>query len=413
MTGPTVRSLVAPSARGARGQEVVRRANRSAVLSHVHVAGPTSRAALTAKLALNRSTIGDLTAELVSLGLVTEEQPEEGAGRPARRTGRPSIVVRPRSDVTALAVALEVDRITVALVGLGGVVLRRSSRRHRPGQHDVHHVVDAVTRQVEELLEPGGYTRCVGVGVSVPGVVRRTDALVRLAPNLGWVDEPFSELLATALSMSVVADNDATLGVAAEHLRGAAVGVEDVAYVRSDVGIGGGIISGGQLLHGAQGGTGEVGHLLVDSSGLKCRCGATGCWETKVGVDRLLTSAGRLPGGGAHAVEEVLEAAAGGDDRCTEAVDEVAYWTGIGLANVVTAFDPRVIVMAGVLDQVWRARPDVVRDGLGHSSRIAILDSVEVRSAGLGEDSPLIGAAELALAPLLADPTGPPLEASG
>jgi predicted NBD/HSP70 family sugar kinase len=407
MTGPTVRSPATSGARGARGQEAVRRANRSAVLSHVHVAGPTSRAALTAKLALNRSTIGDLTAELESLGLVSEEHPEDGAGRPGRRTGRPSIVVRPRSDVVALAVALEVDRITVALVGLGGAVIRRSSRRHRPGQHDVRQVVDAVTRQVEALLEPGGYTRCVGAGVSVPGAVRRSDALVRFAPNLGWVDEPFPELLAAALDLTVVADNDATLGVAAEHLRGAAVGVEDVAYVRSDVGIGGGVISGGQLLHGAQGGTGEVGHLLVDSAGLKCRCGATGCWETKVGVDRLLTSAGRLPGGGAHAVEEVMEAAARGDRRCATAVDEVAYWTGIGLANVVTAFDPRVIVVAGVLDQAWRARPDLVRDGICHSTRFAMLDDVEVRSAGLGEDAPLIGAAELAFGPLLANPTGP------
>jgi predicted NBD/HSP70 family sugar kinase len=413
MTGPTVRGLAAQAPPGARGQEAVRRANRSAVLSHVHVAGATSRAELTARLSLNRSTIGDLTVELASLGLVTEEQPEDGAGRTTRRTGRPSLVVRPRSDVTALAVALEVDRITVALVGLGGVVLRRSSRRHRPGQHDVRHVVDAVAQQTEELLEPGGYARCVGVGVSVPGVVRRTDALVRFAPNLGWVDEPFPELLAAALGMSVVADNDATLGVAAEHLRGAAVGVEDVAYVRSDVGIGGGVISGGKLLHGAQGGTGEVGHLLVDSAGLKCRCGATGCWETKVGVDRLLASAGRLPGGGQHAVQQVIEAAVAGDERCATAVDDVAFWTGIGLANVVTAFDPRVIVVAGVLDQVWRARPDVVRDGISHSSRIALLDEVDVRSAGLGEDSPLIGAAELALAPLLADPTGPPLVASG
>ena len=413
MTGPTVRGLSSSGSRAARGQEAVRRANRSAVLSHVHVAGPTSRAELTARLALNRSTIGDLTAELATLGLVTEEVPEDGQVRSARRTGRPSLVVRPRSDVTALAVALEVDRITVALVGLGGVVLRRTSRRHRPGQHDVRHVVDAVTQQTEELLEPGGYSRCVGAGVSVPGVVRRTDALVRFAPNLGWVDEPFPELLAGAIGMSVVADNDATLGVAAEHLRGAAVGVEDVAYVRSDVGIGGGVISGGKLLHGAQGGTGEVGHLLVDSTGLECRCGATGCWETKVGVDRLLTSAGRLPGGGSHAVEEVLEAARAGDERCSKAVDEVAFWTGVGLANVVTAYDPRVVVVAGVLEQVWRARPDRVRDGIGHSSRIALLEDVDIRSAGLGEESPLIGAAELALAPLLADPVGDPLPASG
>ena len=113
------------------------------------------------------------------------------------------------------------------------------------------------------------------------------------------------------------------------------------------------------------------------------------------------------------AVQQVIEAADAGDERCATAVDEVAFWTGIGLANVVTAFDPRVIVVAGVLDQVWRARPGVVRDGISHSSRIALLDEVDVRSAGLGEDSPLIGAAELAVAPLLADPTGPPLEASG
>ena len=105
-------------------------------------------------------------------------------------------------------------------------------------------------------------------------------------------------------------DNDANLGVLAEHLRGAAVGHSDVAYLNGSVGIGGGFLVGGVPLSGARGYAGEVGHLLVDgSSTQQCRCGNVGCWETKVGENQLLTLAGRLPGGGPEGVDEVIAAA--------------------------------------------------------------------------------------------------------
>jgi predicted NBD/HSP70 family sugar kinase len=381
------------------GQDELRRANVSALLSRVHTYGPTSRTVLTGELGLNRSTIGDLTARLESLGLVTEEVPTSG-----RRSGRPSLVVMPRHDVTVVAVALDVDRITVALVGLGGVEVDRRTLVHQRGEHDVAHVVDVVAQLVRQILAHPGAARCHGVGVSVPGAVRCSDGMVRFAPNLGWRDEPFASLLAAELQMPVAVGNDADLGVLAEHLRGAAQGAGDVAYVTGSVGIGGGFLVGGVALRGRDGYAGEVGHLLVDSTGPVCRCGAVGCWETKVGENELLTGAGRLPGGGPTAVAEVIAAADGGDARAAASLDRVAEWTGVGLRAVVNLFNPEVIVLGGVLAQAWRARRELVDAGMVRGALIAPRERVSLRAAGLGDDSSLLGAAELAFAPLLADP---------
>ncbi len=382
-------------------QEELRRANVSALLSWVHAHGPTSRAVLTSELGLNRSTIGDLTSQLEAMGLVSEETP--GA---VGRSGRPSLVVTASSEVSVVAIALDVDRITVALVGLGGVELERRTRVHQRGEHDVMHVVETVRQLVGEVMAHTEGARCFGVGVSVPGAVRLSDGLVRFAPNLGWTNEPFTDLLSQALDMPVVAGNDADLGVLAEHLRGAAVGVNDVGYVTGSVGIGGGFLVGGVPLRGSQGYAGEVGHLLVDSAGPECRCGARGCWETKVGENHLLTGAGRLPGGGPTAVAEVIDAANAGDQRAATSLDEVARWTGVGLRAVVNVFNPEMIVLGGVLARAWRARAGLVDDALSRGGLVSRLDHVTLRAAALGDDSPLLGAAELAFGPLLADPLG-------
>src|SRR4029078_11360247 len=137
--------------------------------------------------------------------------------------------------------------------------------------------------------------------------------LVRFAPNLGWSNEPFTDLLSARLGRHVSTGNHANLGVLGEHLRRAAVGFSEVVYLSASVGIGGGFLMGGRPLTGANGYAGEVGHMQVDSEGPVCRCGAVGCWETKVGENVLLRLAGRLPGGGPPAVAEVIAAAQAGE----------------------------------------------------------------------------------------------------
>lgn len=385
------------------GSDDLRRANLRAILQTLHAHGPTTRAVLTRQLGLNRSTIGGLTGELQSLGLVSEESSTVAVG-----SGRPSHLVVPREDNVVVAVDLGVDRIAVALVGLGGQVLDRRIRRHQRGDHDVVHVVESVAAMVEAILGGERTLRCLGVGVAVPGAVRSEDGLVQFAPNLGWVGVPFTDLLATRLARSVRTDNDANLGVLAEHVRGAAVGYSHVAYLSGSVGIGGGFLVGGSSLGGASGYAGEVGHLQVDSAGPQCRCGATGCWEMKVGENRLLELAGRLPGGGPEAVAEVIASAGEGEPRAAEAVAEVAEWCGVGIRAVINLFNPEVIVLGGSLARVWEAAQDQINEAVERSTLVSPRADVTIRAAALGQDSSLLGAAELAFASTLDHPQAVP-----
>lgn len=384
------------------GTEELRRANLRAILQTVHTHGPTTRAVLTKQLGLNRSTIGALTGELQSLGLVTEQTAVVG-GR-----GRPSHLVVPRDDNVVVAADVGVDRIAVALVGLGGEVLDRRTRGHHRGEHDVEHVVDSVAQMIEETLGGSRHRRCLGVGAAVPGAVRADDGLVRFAPNLGWVDAPFTELLAKRLGRPVSTGNDANLGVLAEHIRGAAVGYSEVAFLSASVGIGGGFLVGGRPLTGAHGYAGEVGHMQVDSQGEVCRCGAVGCWESKVGENILLQMAGRLAGGGPPAVAEVIAAARTGDQRAAEAIDEAADWCGVGIRAIVNLFNPEVVVLGGSLAQIWAAAAGRVDEAMHRSALVSPRVETIIRPAGLGDDSPLIGAAELAFAPVLDHPQAVP-----
>jgi predicted NBD/HSP70 family sugar kinase len=382
------------------GQEELRRNNLSALLTRVHVHGAISRAALTRDLGLNRSTIGGLAMTLEELGLVNERHPSG-----VRASGRPSLVLEPRRNNVAVGVDIGVDRIVAAQVALGGDVLQRRQRRHAPGEYDVEHVIESTAQMVDELLAAQPGVRCLGVGVSVPGAVRHADGVVRFAPNLGWVDQPFTELFSRRVGMPVFTGNDADLGVLAEHLRGAAVGYSDVAYLNGSVGIGGGFLVGGVPLSGARGYAGEVGHLFVDGqSAERCRCGNVGCWETKVGENHLLAAAGRLPGGGPEGVADVIAAADAGEQRAISALDEVGQWVGVGLRTVINIFDPEIIVLGGSMTAVWEARRDIVDRTMDRWTLMTPRRDVIIRPSAFGLESPWRGAAELVFAPLLAYP---------
>lgn len=380
------------------GTDELRRANLRTILQTVHTSGPTTRAVLTKQLGLNRSTIGGLTGELQSLGLVSEV-----AAAVAGRSGRPSHLVVPRVDNVVIAVDLGVDRIVAARVGLGGEVLDRRTRVHQRGEHDVTHVVESVAQMVEDLLEEVD-ARCLGIGVAIPGAIRAHDGMVQFAPNLGWVEAPFTALLSERLGRAVHAGNDANLGVLAEHVRGAAVGSGHTAYLTGSVGIGGGFLVEGSTLGGASGYAGEVGHLQVDASGPVCRCGAIGCWEMKVGENRLLQLAGRLSGGGPEAVAEVIASAADGDRRAADALAEVADWIGVGIRAVINIFNPDVVVLGGSLAQLWEATSEQVEAAVARSGLLSPRGELTITVAKLGLDSALIGAAELAFAPTLDHP---------
>lgn len=382
----------------------VRRHNLSTVLRLVHENGSPSRAWLTRQTGLNRSTIAALVAELVQHELVVESEPDQ-----TNQVGRPSPVIRPNEKTVAITVHPELDAVDIGLVALGGRVLRRVHYETAkiPTVTETVEIVTSVLAGMKSELEAG--YRTVGIGLAVPGLVRERDGVVSVAPHLGWNDEPLAALLEAATGYSVASANDANAGAIAESIFGAGRGIRELIYLNGGAsGIGGGVITRGELLRGASGFAGELGHTLVNSAGVECHCGAYGCLETEVSRQPLLEALG-LSRGEAERLDDVLLAAfAPGiitPPALVHLVEQQLGYLGVALGNTANVFNPQMIVLGGFLGSLYGAAPGILDAAFRKHTMAAVHDGVVITRAALGSSILLIGAAELAFAELFENPT--------
>ena len=265
-------------------------------------------------------------------------------------------------------------------------------------------VLAAVVRDVAAAAgdEPGS------VGVGAPGLVD-AEGVLRFAPNLRpAIGLPIADGLRRRLGVRVHVDNDVTCAAYGEWTAGAAAGVDDTLLVALGTGIGGGLVVGGRLVHGAHGYAGEIGHMVVDPDGPACPCGQRGCWErfaSGSGLGRLAREAavsGRAPavvdlaGGDPDRVrgEHVTDAAQAGDPDAVAILGSFAWWLALGLANLTNVLDPaRIVVGGGLVDDapLWL---DATRDAyagmvVGASAR----PEVPIVAALLGARAGAVGAA--------------------
>ena len=393
--------------KGGPSQEDIRRHNLGTLLRFVHLRGPASRATLAESLGLNRSTIMALTADLTSAGLVREELPRRGV---RGRAGRPSLVVRPESTrVYVLAFEVAVDRYVVARVGLGGVILDRREGVRARGSAPSELLSDLVGAARSLIRKAERDAVCVGAALGFPGTVRRSDDTIMFGPNLDVGDLRLGDALSRRLGLGIPVSvcNDANLGALAEHERGVGVGCDNLIYLHGDVGVGGGIIAHGRLLAGDEGFGGEIGHMIVNPGGRACACGSRGCLEAEVGERTLLAHAGReeepdQPG--RDAVRAVVAAADAGDVAAREALHRVGGWLGLAVANLVNIFNPGLVVFGGTLRDIYLGAAAQIRSVLTSGALAAPREKVKLRTASLGDDTTLVGAAEFAFAEVLSDP---------
>ena len=375
----------------------MRQRNLAAVLGLVHRTGGVTRADLTRALGLNRSTIGDLVAALVEARWVDEvdDAPREGVGRPSPR-------VVPRTDRLVAAINPELDAVEVGLVALGGRVVAR--QRVPVDSPTINQAVSIAARVVGELAREHPASRIVAAGAAIPGLVRTDDGVVRLAPHLGWRDEPFAAPLAAALGVPVFAANDAQLGCRAELAFGAGQGAQTLVYLNGGAsGIGGGIVINGQLVEGRDGHAGEFGHLSIDPDGPPCACGARGCLEALVDRRAVVQSLGLD-----HPDDAELDAAIDGEraERGAALLAKQVTALGVGLRTIATALNPELIVLGGYLATLWVRAPEAARQQAFATALAPIAAALRVDVAALGANRLLVGAAERAWEPLLDDPLG-------
>ncbi|MDQ1103224.1 glucokinase [Nocardioides zeae] len=317
-------------------------------------------------------------------------------------------------------------KILAGVVDAAGAVQDVAVRRTPGRTSSVLLLESTVAEAVEEVVDG---RPVAAVGLAAAGFVDGAGERVMFAPHLPWRGEAVRRRLEATLGAPVLLDNDANAAGWAEHRYGAARGASLSLTVTVGTGIGGAVVlgpetgssagsgagSGGgepRLLRGRNGMAGEFGHQQVVPDGVACECGGRGCWEQYASGNALVAFArarvGREPtvlddwcGGVPDRLTGpmVTDAAAAGDLVALQAFGHVGDWLGVGIANLVAALDPEIVVVGGGVSAVGDLLLDPARAALGRSLVGAPHRVVPpLRPAALGPEAAIVGAAALAAA---------------
>lgn len=295
---------------------------------------------------------------------------------------------------------------------LAGVVdgqgrVARTALRTTPGRRVVtSRVEDAL---VDAIVEAAGLHAIAGVGVAAAGFVDSAGERVMFAPHLPWQGEPLKQLLEERLGCPVGLDNDANCAARAEARYGAARGAVSALMVTMGTGIGGAVLLEGRVVRGANGMAGEFGHMQVVPDGQACECGRRGCWEQYSSGNALVRNARSLMSEQPSVLSDmtdgnpdrvtgpmVTSAAEEGDLVARRAFASVGDWLGVGVANLVAALDPEVVVIGGGVSAAGDKLLEPARDALrrtvvGAGHRVV----PHLVAAELGPQAGMVGAALL------------------
>ena len=275
----------------------------------------------------------------------------------------------------------------------------------------VDRLVELLRGTIADLAELGAVSLSIVVGVA--GLVDHDRGTVSVAPNLGWQDVPLASMLQSRLGESYLVEvaNEANLAAVAEATPGDPER-RDILVIHGEIGIGGGIVSDGRPLQGRLGYAGEFGHMVVERDGRQCGCGRIGCWETVIGLSRLIDMVCdegdvlRAPDLDLEKkVEEINRRAEAGDARTLAALHEVGRWVGIGAAALTNALNPGVIVLSGYLGEVGSWMQADVEAEVASGALAPDAGGTRIELSTLGFSAAVRGAAAVAINHVYDDPT--------
>ena len=315
------------------------------VFTTVLTEGPVSRVDVARRTGLSSAAVTKAARPFIEAGYLEELT---AGGRTAPGAGRPAnpLAIRPDREYF-VGVKITGDDLIGVVTDLRADV--RASAHHALTSHDVGHVVQALADLVGELLSGAGRLRerayCLGVAVS--GDVDRASGVVRYSPFLGWRDVPLATLLEEATGLTATLENDVKALAVAEQWFGEGVGASSFALVTVGTGIGSALVVNGDLIRGAHGVAGEIGHVPVADGGPPCHCGGRGCVEAIASTEAILTLARDVSGEPALTMEDAVARARGGDEPLRGVFAGAGHAIGLGLAALVNLFGPERVVVSG------------------------------------------------------------------
>lgn len=285
--------------------------------------------------------------------------------------------------------------MVVLAVDIGATWLRLSPFLGQPLGKRVYRISEVGVNGVARVIaEAAREARAEAIGVATVGPLSLKEGWIR-PPNLGNVKINLRDEVEALSGLRVYMQNDCVSGLIASVERGDARGLSDVVYLTFSTGIGAGVMVDGHVLLGKDGNAHEVGHIVLEYHGsARCGCGGRGHWEALCGGLNMVLRFRERTGIEVPDSRGIFELAKAGVPEAVAFVDECMRINAAGLASVINAYDPELVVLSGA---VFLNNQDVFMDGIRrYLGEYVINRPPEIRASSLGEDGPLIGAGIIA-----------------
>jgi N-acetylglucosamine repressor len=372
------------------------------VLRTIYQAGAISRADIARATRLTRTTVSAAVADQIRDGLVGEMGLAPSIG------GKPPMLLRVVDDSRyVVGVDLADSEFRGALINLRGRIGTRLSLPIHDQDGDA--ALALVHRLIDELVAAADRP-IVGIGIGTPGLMDARRGVVRDAVNLNWRDLPLGDLLETRYSLPVYIANDCQVASLAELTFGQDKDLSNLIVVKVGRGIGAGIVLDRRPYYGDDSGAGEIGHVVAEPGGRRCRCGNRGCLETVASTRALVQRAQavweakedsvlrRL----AHSPADIstttlVQALEAGDEDTRAMVAEAGAHLGRAVGHLVGGLNIHRIVIAGSMARFGQALITPIQEHARANVLHTLADNTRVEASLLGQDIVLLGAAALLL----------------
>jgi glucokinase-like ROK family protein len=397
-------------------QLLVKQINKMLVLNTIYKEKPISRAGIAKFTGLNKSTVSALVDELLSEGLILEIGIGESQG------GRKPINLSINKEVgSVIGIDLGVNYILSILTNFAGDIIWEKRIIIKNMMNSPQQKIDDLFNLIQETIEhaPPTSRGIIGLGIGVPGIVNYDHGYVLSAPNLMWENIKLKEIVEDRFQIPTLIDNEANAGAIGEKWFGLAKKASELLYISAGTGIGAGIVINNELYRGSRGLAGEIGHMTVDVHGIKCTCGNIGCWEeyasekallrylknnAKEYPDSILLSKGCSEGIESLNIFQIIDAAAKGDYLAIAGLENIGYYLGVGVANLINAFNPEFVVIGNVLPLAGDVLMNELRKEVARRCFASKYSNVKILSSELYMNACALGAVALVISRLYASP---------
>ncbi len=394
-------------------KQLIKELNRAIVINTILNYGPISRTRISEITDLGLSTVSNIVADLIKKELIYETGEEESSG------GRRAILLEFNcNNRFVLGIKIGLDGIIIGLVNMKSKVLDQYFIPS-PIKSSEKIVLEVLIKAIRNLIDKNSIEveKIIGCGIGVSGLVNQKEGTLVFSKILAWKEIRFKELLEKEFNFPIFVDKDVNALTLAEKRFGVGKKINNFICITIGKGVGAGIVIKGDIYHGSYGGAGDFGHIIIDKDGPLCYCGKRGCLET-FSSDQFIIN--KIKGALSNqqdtikdflkkkedlnsiTVDTVLKAAQKGDIISKNIFQEVGKNLAMGIVNLISLFDPKLIVVGGegvkAGELIFPTMRKVIRDSFPFKKEIKIVPLQP------GEEGWIIGAAELVLSEVFKTP---------